>query len=232
MGSGSARLLQAVIFDLDGLLINSEPLWHEAEVRVLGPLGVPVAQMRTRHTKGIAVEEVTRYWYERYPWSGPSTDEAAAQVQRTVEELVFERATLRPGALAALDDCRRRVQRTALASSSSHHYIRLALDRFDLAECFEVVRSAEDEPFGKPHPGVFLSATADLGVDPASCLVFEDSPAGVIAAKAAKMLCIAVPEPDEVQKPAIALADVVLLSLEELDETVWEKIATAIDAPR
>ncbi len=198
---------------------------------MLGALGVPVARVGTRQTKGMVVEEVTRYWHERFPWAGPSTDEVAIRVVGAVEALMVERGRLQPGALAALDDCRRRGLLLALASSSHYRYIHLALDHFGLNGWFDVVRSAQDEAFGKPHPAVFLSAAADLGVAPRSCLVLEDSPAGVIAAKAGRMSCIAVPDPDERAKPAIALADVVLSSLEELDDPVWAGIGAALERP-
>ncbi len=198
---------------------------------MLGALGVPLAKVGTRQTKGMVVEEVTRYWHERFPWAGPSTDEVAIRVIGTVETLMVERGRLQPGALAALDDCRRRGLLLALASSSHNRYIDLALDHFGLDGRFDVVRSAQDEAFGKPHPAVFLSAAADLGVAPRSCLVLEDAPAGVIAAKAARMSCIAVPDPDERAKPAIALADVVLSSLEELAEPVWAELGAALERP-
>ena len=213
------------------MLIDSEPLWHDAEVDVLGALGVPVARVGTRQTKGMVVEEVTRYWHERFPWTGPSTDDVAIQVVGAVEALMVERGRLQPGALAALDDCRRRGLRLALASSSHYRYIHLALDHFDLNGRFDVIRSAQDEAFGKPHPAVFLSAAADLGAAPRSCLVLEDAPAGVIAAKAARMSCIAVPVPEERAKPAIALADAVLSTLEQLDESVWAEVGAALERP-
>lgn len=216
--------LRAAIFDLDGLLIDTEGLWHEAEVAVLGALGVPLAWERTRQTKGMVVEEVTRYWYERYPWAGPDPDEVAAEVLASVEALVVERAALRPGARRALVQCRRRGLALALASSSHRHYISVALERCGLAGDFDVVRSAQDEPYGKPHPGVFLSAAAELDVAPTSCVVFEDAPAGVLAAKAGRMRCVAVPDPDETNKAVLAIADAVLSSLEDLDEAVWARL--------
>lgn len=212
---------------MDGLLVDSERLWHEAEVDLLGRLGVPLVASSCRQTKGMFVREVTRYWHERYPWTSPSTDEVAVQIVDRVMQLVTEKGVLQPGARQAVDLCRHRGLAMAVASSSEHRLIRLALERFSLAGEFDLVHSAEDEPFGKPHPAVFLTAAERLGVAPDRCLVWEDAPAGVLAAKAARMACVAVPEPAERARPAFAIADAVLDSLEKADDALLDRIERA-----
>jgi len=217
----------AAIFDLDGLLVDSEPLWLKAEVEILGALGVPLVPSACRQTKGMFVGEVTRYWFERYPWSGPDPAEVAVEVVDRVIDLVTTEGRLQPGAPRAIELCREHGARLAVASSSEYRLIRRVLDHFDLAGEFAVVRSAEDEPYGKPHPGVFLTAAAELGVVPDRCLVWEDAPAGVLAAKAARMACVAVPEAAERDRPAFAIADAVLDSLEEADPALWARLSSA-----
>ncbi len=217
----------AAIFDMDGLLVDTEGLWHEAEVEVLGPLGVPIAGGDPRRTKGIFVREVTRYWYDRFPWRGPSPEEVAARIVERVIGLIDEKGRLLPGVDDALALCRRHGLSLALASSSEHRLIAFVLERFGLASTFAVVHSAEDEPYGKPHPAVFLTTAQRLGVAPGRCIVWEDSPAGVLAAKAARMACVAVPAPDERAAPAFGIADAVLSSLEEADETLWRRLVAA-----
>jgi sugar-phosphatase len=101
------------------------------------------------------------------------------------------------------------------------------LGHFDLRRRFELVHSAQDEPYGKPHPGVFLSAASRLGAEPSRCLVWEDAPAGVLAAKAARMACVAVPDPAERAEPAMGLADAVLASLAEADDALLERLGAA-----
>lgn len=206
------------IFDMDGLLVDSEPLWHEAEVMVLGPLGVPLDDHEPRRTKGMFVTEVTRYWFERYPWSGPTPEEAADAVVDTVIALVLKKGVARPGVHQAVELCRRHGAALALASSSQYRLITPVLAHFGLTDYFPVVRSAADEPYGKPHPAVFLTTARCLGVVPDRCLVWEDSAAGVLAAKAARMSCVAVPEPAERALPAFGIADAVLGSLAEADD--------------
>ena len=214
----AAGRFSASIFDMDGLLIDSEILWHEAEIEIFGDLGVPLSRDRCRSTKGMFVGEVTEYWYSRYPWDGPTPPEVAVTIVDRVIALLLAKGELKPGAAHAIALCARRGLSLAVASSSQYRLIDTALDHFGLRHHFALVHSAEDEAWGKPHPAVFLTAAAKLGVAPRRCLVWEDAPAGVLAAKAASMACIAVPERGEEHQPAFALADVVLGSLLEMDE--------------
>jgi len=225
LSAEAGTALQASIFDMDGLLVDSEPLWHEAEIEVLGALGVPLVSSACRQTKGMFVGEVTRYWFGRYPWAGPGPDQVADDVVDAVMALVVSKGRMKPGVRHVLEICHRRGLVPALASSSQYRLIHLVLDHFDLAREFELVYSAEQEPYGKPHPGVFLTAAAKLGVAPDRCVVWEDSEAGVLAAKAARMACVAVPEAIERDRPTFAIADVVLGSLEEADDAMWERLA-------
>jgi mannitol-1-/sugar-/sorbitol-6-/2-deoxyglucose-6-phosphatase len=209
---------------MDGLLVDSEPLWHEAEIEILGALGVPIAADDCRQTKGMFVNEVTHYWFGRYPWTGPDPDHVAVEVLDAVIELVVAKGERQRGVDGAIDLCRRHGLALALASSSPHRLISVVLDHFGLTESFEVVHSAEHEPFGKPHPAVFLTTAERLGTAPDRCLVWEDAAAGVLAAKAAKMGCVAVPEPRERSQPGFAIADAVLGSLDEATEDLWRQL--------
>ena len=229
--AGRSGTFDAAIFDMDGLLVDSEPLWHRAEITVLGALGVPLVASACRETKGMFVNEVTRYWFDRYPWAGPSTDEVAVDVVDAVMELVVAEGRLRPGAEQAIELCRRHTPALAVASSSEYRLIDLVLGHFGLAGEFDLVHSAQDELFGKPHPAVFLTAAAKLGARPRGCVVWEDSPAGVLAAKAAQMVCVAVPEEYERARREVAVADVVLTSLVEADDELWDRLE-AMGEPR
>jgi mannitol-1-/sugar-/sorbitol-6-/2-deoxyglucose-6-phosphatase len=216
----------ASIFDMDGLLIDSEILWHEAETDILGALGVPIAPDDARNTKGMFVGEVTAHWHGLYPWDGPTPDEVAVTIVDRVIELVLQKGELKPGAEHAIDLCARRGLPLAVASSSEYRLIEAALRHFDLRDRFAFVHSAQDEDYGKPHPAVFLTTAARLGSPPARCLVWEDAPAGVLAAKAASMVCIAVPEPAEAHHPAFALADLVVPSLYDVDDAALDAITS------
>jgi sugar-phosphatase len=214
----------ASIFDMDGLLIDSEILWHEAEIEILGGLGVPLEPDGCRSTKGMFVDEVTRYWHDQYPWVGPTPAEVAVAIVDRVIALLLAKGELKPGAEQAIDLCARRGLPLAVASSSQYRLIETALEHFDLRRHFALIHSAEVEEYGKPHPAVFLTAAVKLGVAPRGCLVWEDAPAGVLAAKAASMACIAVPERGEEHHPAFGLADLVLASLLEMDEARYDAL--------
>jgi mannitol-1-/sugar-/sorbitol-6-/2-deoxyglucose-6-phosphatase len=210
--------LRATLFDMDGLLIDSEILWHKAEVEIFGALGVPIGEAEGRSTKGMFVNEVVEYWYSRYPWPDASTGSVVEMLLNRVGDLVESEGRLLPGSLRALDLTGDRGP-LALASSTPMDLIIRCLKHFSLLDRFVSLHSAEHEPYGKPHPGVFLSAALSLDIEPQACLVFEDSAAGVISAKAGNMSVIAVPVAEDLYQPAFALADLVLESLEELSPT-------------
>jgi beta-phosphoglucomutase-like phosphatase (HAD superfamily) len=214
----------ASIFDMDGLLIDSEILWHEAEIDILGALGVLLEPAACRSTKGMFVGEVTEYWHGQYPWAGPTPAEVAVTIVDRVIDLLLSKGELKAGAEHAIALCADRGLPLAIASSSQYRLIDTALEHFGLRHHFTVIHSAEDEDYGKPHPAVFLTAAAKLGVMPRRCLVWEDAPAGVLAAKAASMACIAVPEPGEGHHPAFGLADAVLDSLVDMDAARFDAL--------
>ena len=233
--------MAASIFDMDGLLIDSEVLWHEAEIEILGALGVPLAVEGCRTTKGMFVYEVTEHWFARYPWTGtgtgsrptptptpmppPTPAEVAVTIVDRVIELILTKGRLKPGAVEAVDLCASLGLSLAVASSSEYRLIDAALEHFGLRDRFAVIHSAEDEEYGKPHPAVFLTAADRLQAAPKRCVVWEDAPAGVVAAKAASMACIAVPEVGEGQHPAFGLADLVVDSLLDVDAASLDEVA-------
>jgi sugar-phosphatase len=222
--TSAAAGFAASIFDMDGLLIDSEVLWHEAELEILGGLGVPLAQEGFRTTKGMFVHEVTEHWFARHPWTGPTPADVAVSIVDRVIELIVTKGELKPGALHAVDLCAARGLQLALASSSEYRLIEAALGHFDLRSRFVLVRSAEEEAYGKPHPAVFVTTASLLGVARRACLVWEDAPAGVLAAKAASMTCVAVPEKGEGHHPAFGIADLVVDSLLDVDDAALDAL--------
>lgn len=207
--------VRATLFDMDGLLIDSEILWHRAEVEIFGTLGVALGANDARATKGMFVAEVVEYWYARTAWTGPTRNEVVDRLLVRVGELVEREGRLLPGALRALQLAGERGP-LALASSTPLELITRCLDHFNLRAYFSAVHSAEFEPYGKPHPGVFLTAASLLTIEPTACLVLEDSPAGVLAGASARMRVVAVPALEDRAEPAFGLADLVLGSLDDL----------------
>jgi mannitol-1-/sugar-/sorbitol-6-/2-deoxyglucose-6-phosphatase len=209
-------VIDAVVFDMDGLLVDSEPLWVRAEIEIFGEVGVVLGEEDCAKTKGLRIDDVVGHWFSRHPWTRRSPAEVEERLVGRVAELVATEGVAKPGVAAAVAAARTSARRIALASSSPLRIIRAALGRLGLESAFDVVRSAETEPLGKPHPGLFLRTAAELSANPTACVVLEDSLTGVVAAKAARMACIAVPEAWPDQDARFVLADAVLGSLGEV----------------
>jgi mannitol-1-/sugar-/sorbitol-6-/2-deoxyglucose-6-phosphatase len=180
---------------------------------------------------GVRIGDVVDRWYRRSPWPGPSRAEVAETIVDGVARAVRERGLLLDGARDAVDHVRSLGLRVALASSSPMPLILAVLSLDGLAARFDVVVSGEDEESGKPDPAVFLSAARRLEVGPERCLAVEDSINGVRAAKAAGMLCVAVPAVGGDDRIAIE-ADLVLGSIGELDARMWSRLGTVPLASR
>ena len=206
-------MIQAIIFDMDGLLIDSEPLWGVAETAVFASVGVPLTEMRAGATMGLRVDEIVEHWFARYPWPAPSKKEVEAQIVGRVIELIRRQGAPMRGARDVVALLAAQGLPLAIASSSSSEMIATVVEQLGIGAYFQVMQSAEHEPYGKPHPGVYIEAARRLGVPREECLAFEDSPNGVIAAKAAKMACIAVPNPAVKDDRRLCIADAILPSL-------------------
>lgn len=210
-------MLEAVIFDMDGLLVDSEPLWRRAEQGIFPRVGIELNDEMCMQTMGLRVDEVVRYWHERQPWEGYDFGQLAEEIVAAVVDLVQEEAGPMEGVEQVLRFFEARGFKIALASSSSNRLIDAVLDKFGIRERFDVVQSAESEPYGKPHPGVFITTADKLNVEPTNCLVFEDSFAGLIAGKAARMKVVAVPAESDFDQSRFDIADLKLRSLLQFD---------------
>ncbi|HEX3127549.1 MAG TPA: hexitol phosphatase HxpB [Thermoanaerobaculia bacterium] len=213
----------AVIFDMDGVLIDSEPLWHEAEIAAFAEVGFRLTPEDCLRTTGLRVDETVAYWCEREPGLSRHRDLLVASILDRLVDLVARRGMIKPGVEGALDRVQSRGLRLALASSSPYRVIQAVLEAFGL-DAFEVVHSAEEEKRGKPDPAVYLTTARKLGVAPEPCLAIEDSPNGLLSAKAAGMRCIVVPEPALRADPRLAAADALAESLEEVRPELWERL--------
>lgn len=208
--------MRAVIFDMDGVLIDSEPLWRQAEREVFAEQGLILSDDDCRQTMGLRTDELVAYWYRRHRWLARTQSVVADAIDSRVAELIAEHGAPLPGAVAAVRAARESGLPLGLASSSSLALIELVVRALGLGDCFSALCSAEDEERGKPDPAVYLTAARRLGVPPGECVAVEDSVRGVAAALAAGMRVVAVPTPDHLDNPAFDPAHLKLRSLEEL----------------
>ncbi len=207
----------AAIFDMDGLLINSEPLWYRAELDVFETLDIDLSKRNELpDTLGLRIDQVVRMWFETTPWRGPSQQEVTQRIIARTLALIEEKRPLLPGVEQALMLCKSEGLKVGLASASPLHMLKHVLEMFNLRHYFDVLVSAEVLPYSKPHPQVYLDAAKQLGVDPLNCVTLEDSVNGMIATKAARMRSIVVPDAEYATDPRWALAEVKLASLGEL----------------
>ncbi|MEW9208080.1 hexitol phosphatase HxpB [Citrobacter werkmanii] len=211
------RQILAAIFDMDGLLVDSEPLWDQAELDVMASLGVDITR---RHelpdTLGLRIDMVVDLWFAQQSWNGPTRQEVTARIITRAIALVEETRPLLPGVREAVALCKSQGILVGLASASPLHMLEKVLTMFDLRDSFDALASAEKLPYSKPHPQVYLDCAAKLGIDPLSCVALEDSVNGMIASKAARMRSIVVPAHENQDDPRFVLADVKLSSLTEL----------------
>jgi HAD superfamily hydrolase (TIGR01509 family) len=190
-------MIEAVIFDMDGVLIDSEPMWKEAEKHVFSSVGVDVNLAFSNRTASMTTSEVTKFWYQHYPWKGKSVAQVENEVIDYVEALILKEGTQMEGVKELLDFFQNRKLKIGLSTNSPARLISVILNKLNIAEYFQAISSSEHEQKGKPDPAVYLSTARKLNVHPSKCIAFEDSVSGIIAAKKANIKAIAVPAAEE-----------------------------------
>jgi HAD superfamily hydrolase (TIGR01509 family) len=206
---------RAAIFDMDGLLIDSEPLWWRAGVEALHTVGVHLNDHDLGETIGLRTDAAVAHWFSRFPWTGRSRVEIENEVNTRVLHLIHDAAQPMPGARLLVDFLHREGIPMGLCSSSPYSVINAVVEKFELKEYFQVVYSAEDEPLGKPHPGAYLTCASRMGVVARRCIAFEDSLPGALSAKAAQMKVVAVPSVESARTSNFDFCDARLDSLIE-----------------
>jgi HAD superfamily hydrolase (TIGR01509 family) len=212
----SADPIEAVVFDLDGVLVDSEAVWDEVRRRFTEENGGTWHESAQRDMMGMSSVEWSRYVHDQLGVQ-MEPERISREVADGVAELYRDRLPLLPGAVESV-----RALTTewplGLASSSNRHVIDLVLEEAGIAEAFRATVSSEEVGAGKPAPDVYLEAAKRLHVEPIACVAIEDSTNGIRSAHAAEMAVVAVPNQDFPPEPdALALASLVLDSLEEVN---------------
>ena len=221
-------MIEAIIFDLDGLLVDSEPCWDEARRQMAAEAGVLDWGREDHHAcMGVSTREWAEYMIRRLRLN-LTWEETAERIVDRMQAIYAQRIPYLPGAAEAVALAAARYP-VGLASGSERRLIDTVVADAALAGKFQVVVCTDTMPRGKPAPDVYLAAAAGLGAQPEACVCLEDSGNGILAGAAAGMKVIAVPDPRFPPQPAtLAKADVVLDSLHAFDLALLE----SLDSPR
>jgi sugar-phosphatase len=186
--------IKAVIYDMDGLIIDSEPLWKIAEIESFQEIGFDFTVEMCALTTGMRIDQVVHYWWKQLKWDKCSQQDVVYAIEDKMIKLIISKGEMLPGVLNSLKLLSSLNIPIALASSSSMKLINTTLETLKIKDYFKVIHSAEDEVAGKPDPAVFLTTANKLEISPENCLVLEDSQAGMMAGLAAKMRTVVIPE--------------------------------------
>jgi beta-phosphoglucomutase-like phosphatase (HAD superfamily) len=165
--------ISGVIFDMDGVLIDSEPAWQQAEHQVMVDLGVPLSFEDTEQTTGLRIDQVVHYWYARHPWVAQGKYDNTLIADKIVAQVASEisqHGQAMAGVIEALKTCQQLGLKIGLATSSSSAIIAAVMTKLNLDDYFEARCSAENLTYGKPHPEVYLNCANALGLAPSNCL--------------------------------------------------------------
>lgn len=208
--------IKAVIFDMDGVIIDSEPLWRRAMIRSFVEVGIPFTDEHCRVTTGLRFKEVIAFWFTKHHINHIGIDEFDELVINRLCQLIEQEGKLMPGVLESLIFFKEKGFKIGIGTSSNTRLMNTVVDVLKIRPYFDVLCSAEHMTYGKPHPEVYLSCAQKLNTDPQHCLVIEDSVNGIIAGKAAQMKVVAVPEELNKHNSKFAIADYKANSLFEI----------------
>jgi HAD superfamily hydrolase (TIGR01509 family) len=212
---------RAACFDVDGLLVDSEPLHYEAERRVLENHGFEFTPEAKAEFVGVPLVDVAKRLAKRYGL--PSPEQFHAERTLAFDELIDSRLQLRAGVSELLWRLRTRRVPCAIVSSGERPYVEKVVKRFSLEQHFQVIVTLDDVVEHKPAPEPYLKAAAQIGVTPSVCVGFEDSQTGVASVKGAGMYCVAVPS-SATKHTDLSIADEKLESLTDIDDTMFDRL--------
>jgi sugar-phosphatase len=208
----------AVIFDIDGLLINSEPLWNQAAAEIFRQYGIILTEEQYGITTGLRSKEFVTHWLIQHKIPSTEFDRVEEKIVNLALSLIDKDATLMPGVEHIFQFFLKRDFKIGLATSSPVKLIEWVKDKLGIRSFIHASASAQHLPYAKPHPQVYLDCAAAMHISPLACICFEDSVYGMTAAKAARMTCVVVPSAEHIKLPHWGLADLKLSSLQNFGD--------------
>ena len=217
--------LEAVLFDMDGVIIDSEPLWSKAEQQLLARRNLSYSSQLKAAMMGLDSSEAVGFLIKHYNLQ-ESVGDVVEERNQLIADLFRQFLQPMPYALQLVRSVRAAEIKTGLASSSPKELVDLALGRLNITGLFDFILSGDQVARGKPAPDIYLTAARELGVGHENCLVIEDAPHGVAAAKAAGMFCVAIST--SASEPELGAADRVIRSFREVNlQTLQELVQRA-----
>ncbi|MBL7761055.1 MAG: hexitol phosphatase HxpB [Sediminibacterium sp.] len=210
--------LTTVIFDIDGLLIDSEPLWQEAAYEVFQQYGIKMTSEQYNSSVGLRTKEFVHWWFTVFQIPMSEAPAVEAKIVQLVLQKIEEKAKILPGVAHAFEFFSNKNFKIGLATSSPPALIDLVVSMTGIGPFLHATASAEYLPYGKPHPQVYLNCAEAMNSHPLECICFEDSFNGMIAAKAARMKCVVIPHNAVSKEERWAAADLKLSSLQNFGE--------------
>ena len=210
--------LNTVIFDMDGLLIDSEPLWNQAAAEVLLQFGVKLSSQQYSTTTGLRTKDFVEWWFRHFELPAEEMLTAHIAIVDRVTELIQQKGRPMPGVEYIFNFFVSKDFKIGLATSSGSKVITSVIELLGIKKYLQATTSGDLLPYSKPHPQVYLNCAGELNADPLECICFEDSFNGMIAAKAARMRCVVVPAAHESQQLKWNAADLKIASLLNFNE--------------
>ena len=210
--------LNTVIFDIDGLLVDSEPLWNEAASEVFKQYGMDLTEEQYKTTTGLRTKEFVQWWFSYYNIGSEEYSRAEKKIVASVLSKIEHKGKIMPGVQYIFEFFAKKGFKTGLATSSPPALIDLVVEMTGIQKYLQATSSAEELVLGKPHPQVYLNCAQMLNSQPVECICFEDSFNGLISAKAARMKCVIVPDASQAKDEKWGAADLKLSSLQNFGE--------------
>ncbi len=216
--------MNTVIFDMDGLLIDSELIWQEATAEILATKGLHITQQQYESTTGLRTAEFLEHWFEHFKLDKSLLNQWQNIMYELVINKVKTKGNIMPGVDYIFNFFAEKNFKMGVASSSPMILIDCIIDMLNVRKHLQAITSAEALPYGKPNPQVYINCASELNSKANECICFEDSINGMIAAKAAKMKCAVVPATSQMQDTRWSLADLKLASLSDFTNDNLKKI--------
>ena len=216
--------LDTVIFDMDGLLIDSEPLWKEAAEEVLERWQIRLSEEQYHQSTGLGTKPFLEKWMKPLQPTAQLLATTEDEIVASVVEKVRLKADPLPGVHEIFSLFKSRNFKIGLATSSPFALIRVVTEKLGITNALSAISSGTGLPYSKPHPQVYLNCAIELNSDPTACICFEDSFNGMIAAKAARMVCVVIPAQPFRTETRWDAADLKLNSLLEFTNAALDQL--------